>query len=189
MPGAVWLAQRPPPLPAAVAVAPAPVAVSASGVAATSAATPDEPAAPIRIGLPTLGTDAPVVPVGVDERGEMAVPDDVRTVGWYRFGPVPGTAGSSVLAGHVDDRIQGRGAFYRLVELAPGDPVLVGSADGSERRYLVVDVERVDKTRLPTAQLFARDGPPLLTLITCGGEFDRAAGHFRDNVVVHARPA
>ena len=54
---------------------------------------------------------------------------------------------------------------------------------------MVVDVERVDKTRLPTAQLFARDGPPLLTLITCGGEFDRAAGHFRDNVVVHARPA
>jgi LPXTG-site transpeptidase (sortase) family protein len=190
VPGAVWLAQRPPPLPAAVAVAPAPVAVSASGVAATTpAAAPEEPAAPIRIRLPTLGTDAPVVPVGVDERGEMAVPDDVRTVGWYRFGPVPGTAGSSVLAGHVDDRIQGRGAFYRLVELAPGDPVLVGSADGTERRYLVADVERVDKTRLPTAQLFARDGPPLLTLITCGGEFDRAAGHFRDNVVVHARPA
>ena len=60
---------------------------------------------------------------------------------------------------------------------------------GPKRRYVVADVERVDKTRLPTAQLFARDGPPLLTLITCGGEFDRAAGHFRDNVVVRARPA
>ena len=81
------------------------------------------PTAPVRIRLAGVEVDAPVVPVGVDERGEMAVPEDVRTVGWYRFGPGPGaTAGSSVLAGHVDDRVQGRGAFYRLAELAVGRP-------------------------------------------------------------------
>jgi hypothetical protein len=26
-------------------------------------------------------------------------------------------------------------------------------------------------------------------LITCGGEFDTATGHYEDNVVAHARPA
>jgi hypothetical protein len=59
----------------------------------------------------------------VDARGEMAVPEDVRETGWYRFGPAPGSgAGSSVVSGHVDDRVQGRGAFYRLVDLAVGEP-------------------------------------------------------------------
>jgi sortase (surface protein transpeptidase) len=185
VPGAAWLSQQPPPATARATPPPTPIAP----VAADRATMRAEPAAPVRIRLPELGVDAPVVPVGVDERAEMAVPEDVRTVGWYRFGPAPGAAGSSVLAGHVDDRVQGRGAFYRLVELAPGDVVLVGSADGAERRYLVREIERVAKSRLPTAELFARDGPPRLTLITCGGEFDRAAGSFRDNIVVHTDPA
>ena len=57
----------------------------------------------------------PVTPVGVDDRGRMDVPFDIRTVGWYRFGPGPGaTTGSAVLSGHVDDRDQGYGAFHRL---------------------------------------------------------------------------
>ncbi len=124
----------------------------------------------------------------MDDRGEMAVPQDVRTVGWYRFGPGPGAAGSSVLAGHVDDRIQGHGAFYRLAELAVADPVRVLLADGTELRFRVREVERIDKAQLPVEQLFARTGPPRLTLITCGGEFDRAAGRFRDNVVIRAEP-
>ncbi|HVH24272.1 MAG TPA: class F sortase [Pseudonocardia sp.] len=144
---------------------------------------------PVRVRLVRLGVDAPVLPVGVDGPGEMAVPADVRTVGWYRFGPRPGDqAGSSVLAGHVDDRVQGHGAFYQLIDIAAGDEVQVQMADGVELRYRVESVERVEKGRLPAAELFARDGPPRLTLITCGGEFDRAAGRYRDNVVVQATP-
>ena len=91
-----------------------------------------------------------------------------------------------MLAGHVDDRVQGRGAFYRLVELAPGDPVLVGWPTAPSCATGCAEVERVDKPGCRPTQLFARDGPPRLTLITCGGEFDRAAGRFRDNVVVRA---
>jgi hypothetical protein len=149
---------------------------------------PGQQATPIRIRLASIDVDAAIVPVGVDGGGEMAVPEDVRTIGWYRFGPGPGAAGSSVLAGHVDDRVQGRGAFYRLTDLAAGDPVLVRLADGRELRFRVSDVERIEKSQLPTGELFARTGPPRLTLITCGGEFDRAAGHFRDNVVIRAEP-
>lgn len=82
----------------------------------------DRLAPPVRVRFPELDVDAAVQAVGVDPRGEMDVPEDVDTVGWYRFGPGAGSgAGSSVLSGHVDDRIQGRGAFYRLSDLAPGD--------------------------------------------------------------------
>jgi LPXTG-site transpeptidase (sortase) family protein len=117
------------------------------------------------------------------------VPQDVNTVGWYRFGSGPGSAaGSSVLSGHVDDRVQGRGAFFELVDLAEGDPVEVTLDDGTVVGYRVVRVERVDKSALPVERVFARDGAPRLTLVTCGGEFDPAARSYRENVVVTAEP-
>ena len=150
---------------------------------------PQQPAPPVRIRVPNAGVDAPVVVTGVDERGGMAVPEDVRTVGWYRFGAGPGAAaGSAVLAGHVDDRIQGRGAFYRLADLPAASPVEVTLADGTVLTYRVGAVEQMAKTVLPADRLFARDGSPQLALITCGGDFDREKGGYTDNVVVTAAP-
>jgi sortase (surface protein transpeptidase) len=109
-------------------------------------------------------------------------------VGWYRFSPVPGEPGSSVLLGHVDSRTQGPGAFFHLVSLEPRSEVRVVLADGSKRVFRVVARRMYLKTRLPAA-LFARTGRPVLVLVTCGGPFDATVGHYRDNVVVYAVPA
>ncbi len=173
-----------------MAAVPAVTAATAAPVPATAAAPPaDRLAAPARVRLAGIDVDAAVVPVGVDGRGEMEVPEKVDTVGWYRFGPGPGSdAGSAVLSGHVDDRVQGRGAFYSLTDLGTGDPVQVDLADGTVLDYRVTLVERIDKSVLPTDRLFARDGAPHLTLVTCGGEFDYATRNYRDNVVVTAVP-
>lgn len=81
--------------------------------------------APAHLALPRLGVDAEVVDVGVDLDGQMSVPSDVAEVGWYRHGPVPGAAGSAVLAGHVDSRTQGLGVIAGLTRLAVGDEVVV----------------------------------------------------------------
>ena len=171
--------------PVAAAV-PAPlVAVAAPEVASAQPA----PAPPVRVRLPALEVDAPVTPVGVDDRGRMEVPFDVDTVGWYRFGPGPGAAeGSAVLSGHVDDRDQGYGAFHRLGDLAPGDPVAVELGDGRVLGYRVEVLTRVPKSDLPAGEVFDRGGAPRLTLVTCGGLFDYEANGYRENVVVVARP-
>jgi LPXTG-site transpeptidase (sortase) family protein len=186
----LWLSAGAPPTPAAappVAPAvrpdpgPAPAGSSPAVPAAASAAVP------VRIRAVDAGVDAPVVATGVDARGGMEIPQDVRTVGWYRFGARPGgSAGSAVLSGHVDDRIQGLGAFHRLVDLEVGDTVEVTLADGSLVTYRVDGVKQVVKAALPTDRVFARDGPPRLTLVTCGGDFDTAVRSYRDNVVVTA---
>jgi LPXTG-site transpeptidase (sortase) family protein len=167
-----------------------PVAVPAPGAAGAEAAlVSTAPAPPVRVRLPALGVDAPVSPVGVDDRGRMEVPFDVDTVGWYRFGPGPGSAeGSAVLSGHVDDRDQGYGAFHRLGDLAPGDPVAVELGDGRVLGYRVEVVTRVPKSDLPAGEVFDRGGAPRLTLVTCGGLFDYEANGYRENVVVVARP-
>jgi len=189
VPASVWAADAVSP----VAPAPTPPAAArAVVVPLPEPAEPAEPAAPAppaRIRLPALGVDAPVAPVGVDDRGRMDVPLDIATVGWYRFGPGPGaTAGSAVLSGHVDDREQGYGAFHRLADLAPGDPVTVDLADGGAVAYRVETVTRFRKADLPVTDVFARTGQPRLTLVTCGGPFDYTARGYTENVVVVARP-
>jgi len=179
----------PAPAPAVVPAALATATATAPATATAAASDPGDVAPPARIRLPSLGVDTAVVAVGVDARGEMAVPEDVKETGWYRFGPAPGSAtGSSVVSGHVDDKLQGRGAFYRLVDLAVGDPVVVTTAAGADLAFRVSAVRRIPKSTLPVDELFARDGPPHLTLVTCGGAFDRALGSYRDNVVVTAVP-
>jgi LPXTG-site transpeptidase (sortase) family protein len=129
---------------------------------------------------------APIVPVGVEPDGEMEIPG-VAEVGWYRHGPHPGDGGSSVLAAHIAyDGVDG--VFRHLDDLRTGDDVVVGFADGATRRFAVDAVTRYPKSELP-ADVFADRGAARLVLITCGGRFDTASGHYEDNVVVHARPA
>ena len=145
---------------------------------------------PARLRIPEIGVDARVKPVSVDPAtNDFAVPPSIDEVGWYRYGPgLTAAAGSVVIAGHVDGAKQGAGAFFRLRDLDPGDPVEVAGPDGAVVRFVVVAREIYRKTAIPLDRYFARDGAPRLTLITCGGPFDRASGHYRDNVVVTAQP-
>lgn len=143
---------------------------------------------PLSISIDRLGLDdVAVQPVGVEPSGEMEVPPP-KEVGWYRYGPLPGGAGSAVLAGHIASGGVD-GAFRHLGRLDAGDPVEVALSDGRRLRFVVTERVQVDKAELPFDQLFARSGPPRVALITCGGEFDYAARSYRDNVVVVAELA
>jgi hypothetical protein len=51
----------------------------------------------------------------------------------------------------------------------------------------VASVRSYLKSKLPTS-VFRRTGPARLVLVTCGGPFDAATGHYRDDVVVTAVP-
>lgn len=159
------------------------------GPRSTPAAEPGR--GPVReLRLPAHGLRVPVVPVGVAPDGSMQIPEDVATAGWYRFGPAPGDRrGSTVLSGHINDRDQGVGAFAVLASVTEGEPVLVTLAGGRVLRYRVVARERFDKAAVPMGRIFDRGGAPRLTLVTCGGAFDRSSGNYRDNIVVTAVPA
>ena len=172
---------------------PTPAALENAGAkqVPTQAATlPTETATirPMRVRINRLGVSAAVIPVGVDTAGDVVVPPSVDTVGWYRFGPALGQAGSMVIAGHVDSAQQGDGAFARLRELEPGDHVEITGTDGHLAAFRVVGREEYPKATIQLDRYFSTAGPQRLTLITCGGPFDRSTGHYRDNVVVTALP-
>jgi len=195
-------ADAPPVAPEALGATPAPDAAPAPapdpdpvvpGVPVRSGrldARPPDPADPVRVRVPSRAVDAPVVPVGVEPAtGGMEIPEDVDDVGWYTPNPAPGAPeGSSVLSGHVDSRVQGRGAFFPLEQVQPGDVVTVDLADGTALDYEVIARTRYPKAQLPLAEVFATAGPHHLTLITCGGAFDAIDRQYQDNVVVVAVP-
>jgi hypothetical protein len=151
--------------------------------------TADDTEPPLELKVPALNLDATVAAVGVDARtGDFDVPPSVDRVGWYRFGPgISADAGSIVIAGHVDSAEQGKGAFFKLGSMKPGDKITLTGKSGA-KRFKVVGRERYAKTKIPLDKYFARDGALRLTLITCGGPFDAKTGHYRDNVVVTATP-
>jgi len=178
----------------ATIVPPPPTAPAPSGPA-PAPVLPEEPAeraVPLSVRIQSISVDAPLVPVGIEADGAMEIPQDVREIGWYdpygELGVVPGTAGTAVLAGHVDSRSQGRGALYDLRDLRTGSEIEIEMSDGSLQRWRITEVIQYPKDVLPYDELFVWSGPPRLAIITCGGEFDRTARSYRDNIVVYATP-
>jgi hypothetical protein len=145
---------------------------------------------PVRVRIPVLRIDAALVPSAVDvANGVLGVPQDIRRPGWWRDGAVPGDrAGAILVAGHVDSASRGAGAFYGLQSARRGTRVELRMRNGRRKEYRVVSVRLMPKEKLPT-DIYSRRGRPRLVLVTCGGPFDEATRHYRDNVVVTAVPA
>jgi len=159
-------------------------AASSTSSTTTTTAPPLQPLVlPVRVQIPSIGLDAPVVAVALQPDGQMELPP-AADVGWYELGPSPGQPGSAVLAAHVDYAGQ-RGAFFDLRSVAPGAEVLV-EGDGTSRRFIVSSREQVAKDAVRLERYFTAQGPARITLITCGGVFDRGVGHYRDNVILTA---
>jgi hypothetical protein len=76
--------------------------------------------------------------------------------------------------------------FFRLRELRRGDEITITRADGSSVRFGVERTEQHDKQRFPTDAVYYPTLTPALRLVTCGGQFDATAGHYRSNVIVFA---
>ena len=141
--------------------------------------------APVRIDIPRIGVTSSLDRLGRAADKTVEVPTRWEVAGWYAAGTRPGDPGSAVILGHVDSK-RGPAVFFRLRELRKGDEIAVGRADGSTIRFAVERVAQYDKQRFPTDEVYYPTLTPALRLVTCGGEFDPAAGSYRDNVIAFA---
>ena len=143
---------------------------------------------PVRLEIPAIGVATGLQRLGRAGDGTVEVPsgpDKWDVAGWYEEGTRPGDPGSAVILGHVDSKA-GPAVFYRLRQLRPGDRVEVVRAGGSRVTFTVERVERYPKRRFPTADVYYPTLTPRLRLVTCGGSFDPATGHYRSNLIVYA---
>jgi hypothetical protein len=164
-------------------------AVVPTTVRTRDAAVPTVVAAPVpvRLVVESVGVDVPVRAVGVAADGQMELPPDPATIGWYRFGPGPADGrGSVVLGGHLDSKQYGVGPLVRLRKLRTGQLVRISSYDGSTTMYRVDGVREIPKRRLALEDLFDRSGVPRLRIVTCGGRYEPDNGGYQQNLVVSA---
>ena len=174
-----------------IAGAPFPLLVAGGAVAAAEHTpvrrllAPADAREPVHLSVPTVGIETALTAIDLDAAGALVPPSDDGLAGWYRSGPVPGDAGPAVITGHVDS-VAGPAVFFRLRQVAVGDPVSVVRADGTTARFTVTRVARYPKDAFLTAEVYAPTVGPELRLITCGGVFDRAARSYLDDVVVYA---
>lgn len=141
---------------------------------------------PRTITIDDLDLWGPVRAVGLEEDGQLEVPDETE-IGWYRYGSSPGREGATVLAAHVtwNDTV---GPFYRLGSLEPGARIEIRLEDDTVRTYEVVERTMYDKDSLPRERIWRTTGDESLVLITCGGSFNPEIRRYRQNIVVYAVP-
>lgn len=144
--------------------------------------------APVAVDIPAIGVRSPLHPLGMTPAGTLQVPSGTRydEAAWYKHSVTPGARGPAVILGHVDSRRRGPSVFFKLGDLRRGDTIRVTRADGVIALFTVDAVRRYPKDQFPTLLVYGDTPHAALRLITCGGAFDRAAGHYVDNVVVFA---
>lgn len=141
---------------------------------------------PVRLRIPEIGVDTPVMRLGLAPDGTVQVPPVTAhdQAGWYEHSPTPGQTGPSVLLGHVTVGSYGDGVFRRLGELRRGDRVEARLENGGTAAFAVTEVRTVDKADFPAGAVYGNVDRPELRLITCGGP--RTGAGYRDNVIVFA---
>jgi LPXTG-site transpeptidase (sortase) family protein len=142
------------------------------------------PVEPQRLKIPSLGIDAPVLPIAA-EGSSLVPPSDPQTVGWWSDGARPGAnRGTAILTGHTVST--GGGVFDDLGQMRPGQRVKILS-HGPRLSLRVSSVSTYHKARLAkhAAEVFDQTASGRVALVTCD---DWNGADYLSNVVVMAVP-
>jgi hypothetical protein len=168
--------------------APQPSAGASGTIAAAGRGPSVRRSMPVSVRIPAIGVTSKLLHLGLNANGTIQVPSLVTSAGeaaWYKYSATPGQIGSSVIEGHVDSD-QGPAVFYRLGALHPGDTIEVTLADGVTAIFRVTGVREYAKSNFPAKAIYGATDYAALRLITCGGVFDYATGHYLSSTVVFA---
>lgn len=143
---------------------------------------------PVSVTIPAIGVHSRLLRLGLNADGTIQVPSLTTSsdlAAWYKNSATPGQIGASVIEGHVDSH-QGPAIFFRLGALRPGDTIDVTLADGITAIFRVTGVRQYAKSEFPAKAIYGTTRFAALRLITCGGTFDYATGHYLSSTVVFA---
>lgn len=171
-----------------VAIAARPLARASASPTITVPTATAVPRKIVRLVIPAIGVDAPIVPVGLASDKYLAVPtqNPWTTVGWYQYGPLPGEQGSAVIDGHLDRPGAVPAVFWNLHELQVGDIIMVIDASGKTWRFRVTATHKYAPDAAPLNEIFGNGSGAHLNLITCSGQWIAAQHQTTLRLVVYA---
>ena len=137
---------------------------------------------PLRLIIPSIRLNAPVQNVGLNEKGEMDVPNGkTPNVGWYEKGTLPGDTGSAVMDAHV------YAAFSRLRFAKIGSEVIVEMESGKKLRFEITESLLYKLEDVPREILFNRADDERLNLITCAGKWNHIKNTYEKRLIVYTK--
>ena len=149
------------------------------------------PAVPslVRLIIPALQIDAPIVAMSTKSDGTMQAPRSPFDVAWYSFSAVPGDGGNVVLAGHAEYVNHGPAIFASLPFIQSGDQIQVLLPDATIATYVVSSAETYDVATAPVAAITGPTDAEVVTLITTGvpGETSKRLVVRGDRIIEGAR--
>ncbi len=145
-----------------------------------------QPTDPKFITMPTINTDGFIQKVGVDQKKQIAVPNNIHVAGWFNQTAIPGEKGLSIIDGHVTGRVN-NGIFKDLGKLKDGDIFKIEFGNGTSKEFKVV--KKIDSLVKDSASVLFSQEPGIerqVNLITCSGVFDRKTQSYPNRLVVIA---
>lgn len=140
------------------------------------------PDRPRYLSIAKLGVkNARILPVSVNEDGELGTPNNIFDVGWYTSSGLPGKGKTMLIDGH-NGGPHVHGVFKDLPILEKGDLIVVERGDGEIFKYSVVEnvevpLEEAD-AYMATAMRSPETGKESVTLISCTGEWSQNQGTY-----------
>jgi len=144
------------------------------------------PGVALHLDIPRLDIKTEVTEGGIitNKQGELEWQTVPFIAVQYRETSLVGARGNAVISGHVVTINEGN-VFRDLYKIEFGDEVKVETTEGTFT-YVVEDIKLVPPT---SVEVMEPSNSPLLTLITCGGEFDPKSRTFSDRLIVTGRLA
>lgn len=144
------------------------------------------PGVALHLEIPRVEIKTEVTPGGIitNKQGDLEWQTVPFIAVQYRETALVGSRGNAVISGHVVTINEGN-VFRDLYKVQFGDEVTVDTPEG-RFTYIVEDVKLVKPS---SVEVMEASNSPLLTLITCGGEFDPRSRSFSDRLIVTSRLA
>ena len=148
-----------------------------------------------------FGISAPLTYKVVGPDGQMPNPEGPDDVAYYNFsawpgkGGAPGKGGNAVFAGHVDSGAKAckngsvpppcQAVLWDLNRLRVGDEIEI-VLGGQSFKYTVATNQPVSANNAPWDTIVSATPAESITIITCGGDFNRETKEYTNRQVVTA---
>lgn len=141
------------------------------------------------LAAPAASLTVPLESTGLNAKGDLAIPSAEHAGVYTGSAPLTSDTGSTLIAGHVTDRLGEFAPMSQLALLAAGDAVVTVDAEGNRQDWTVVASTVTPRTGLPDG-MWQPTGERKLVLITCAGPTQESDGslHFTGNLIVTAVP-
>lgn len=141
---------------------------------------------PVRLLIPSIGVDAPIISIGTASDGSIGVPSGPYETAWFNASPRPGEKGSSIITGHFGRwRSGAESVFDNLNKLKPGDKIYVRDENGNLISFTIQETQ-VYKSSDSVPEIFEANGY-YLNLITCNGTWLPDKKTFTNRLIVFSK--